>query len=136
MPIYLIATLDTKGAEIAFVREDHEGVYSSLNREGVAEMIGFLEVKDNPDGRPFHVLANEAAARGEHYQVLYYWGRSYRTPRAGDDWKQCEVAKLRAYEAMDFPGSRQRARSELQWMMSTHPSPQVEALAREFQSAR
>lgn len=94
-----------------------------INKHGVAEVIGYLQADASREGRrPFHELALEAAGRGADYEVLYYWGRSYREPRDGDDWVQCELAKLQAYWAADYPGSKGRAISELEWFIGEHGS--------------
>jgi hypothetical protein len=101
-----------------------------INKHGLAEVIGYLEADTGDDrGQPFHELALAASERGDHYQVLYYWARSYREPRHGDDWTLCELAKLQAYHAVDYPGSMDRALSELEWFLGEHGStPEREAL--------
>lgn len=114
-----------------FLSDHYPGVLVSANRFAVAELIGFVSAADSP-GQPYHELANQAYDQGKYYEVLYYWGRSFRTPRPGDDWKRAEAAKLRAYYALDFPGSRERARNELEWMTNTHPDENLEDLRTEF----
>lgn len=109
------------------------GFTSYMYKTGMAELIGFLEAAPHPENKPYHELALDAADSGEHYQVLYYWMKSFRTPRDGDDWKQAELAKVKAYYDLDFPGSRERARSELRWFIDNHgSSPEREALLQSF----
>lgn len=115
-----------------FMQDDYRGIYLSTNRYGVAELIGYLEAPVGVNDRYYYELANEAYAAGNYYQVLYFWARSYRSGDSKDDWTKAEEAKLRAYWALSFPGSRERSRSELQWMMDNHPSAEMAALAREF----
>lgn len=117
-----------------FMQSGFSPILFSTNRYGVAEITGLMEINELPKGTPFHQLANEAFAKGEYYKVLFYWGASYRIPRAGDDWKLAEASKLRAYFILNFPGSRERARTELQWMMKNHQQPDIEPLMAEFNS--
>lgn len=133
--------------EFAIRREDTEGIainapgevctntqrVSSLTNTGAAELLGYLDTPQPlPDG-PFHELALRAAEKKQHYLVLYYWSQSYRTPRPGDDWKKCELAKLRAYHQLDFTGSRARAAGELDWFVKNHgETPETTALRAEW----
>ena len=100
-----------------------------LNSFGVAELIGY--VRSEPDDRtqPFHQLALDARGRGALFQVLYYWGMSRREGRPGDDWRAAELAKLRAYDELNFPGFRERALGEARWFLDTEgPDPEAQAL--------
>lgn len=92
------------------------------NSIGVAEIIGFLKVDPNFEKKsiPYHQMALEALSKKEYFQVLFFWAMSYRHGKQNDDWKKAEIAKLRAYHELDFPGSRERAKSELKWFIDTH----------------
>lgn len=111
-----------------FMREEISPTYFSLNRHGVAELLGFLEVQDEGKDVAFHELANRAYEQKKYFQVLYYWGRSYRTPRTNDDWKKAESAKLHTYFELNYPSSQERARSELEWMTKNHPAEEFTKL--------
>lgn len=115
-----------------FVNDAESPIYLTVNRFGVAELVGFLETPDVQQSLPYHELANQAFSAGEYYKVLYYWARSYRAGTENDDWKKAEIAKLRSYYILNFPGSRQRALGELDWMVGTHPSPEISALKTEW----
>lgn len=127
--------------------EDCDGVYFNprsrvcdkliaahgINTFGLAEIIGFLQAGDVPEGKRYHELALEADKKDAHYQTAYFWGKSRREGRPGDSWEKCELAKLRAYYALDFPGSRARAKGELNWFIQTYgPSPEAAALQKTF----
>lgn len=100
-----------------------------VNRHYLAELVGYLEAPTDEGDKPWHELALAAEAAGQLHQVLYYWGRSYRQPRQGDDWKKAEFAKIRAYHALNYPGARERAVTELKWFVDTHGrSPEANAL--------
>lgn len=89
-----------------------------MNKSGIAELVGFLDVGANePQEQLYCDLACEAFGRDRYFEVLYYWAKSYRCPREGDDWRACYMEKLKSYHALDFPGSRERARAELSWFM-------------------
>jgi len=98
------------------------GDYTFLNKEGLAELIGFIQTQGNevPVDQPYHEFVRSAAAEGKLYEVLYYWGRSYRTPRPGDDWTTVHLEKLHALWNLDFSGSRQRAAAGIQWFIENH----------------
>ncbi len=127
---------DTTAAGVAFnppsrVMKRDLGDVTYLMKTGIAELIGFLETGGiEPDGTPYSQLAVEAFNKNQPYQVLYYWMKSYRTPRLNDDWKQAEASKLKAYWELNFPGSRKRAKGELDWFMNTHgANPELETLS-------
>lgn len=133
---------DTQSGGVAFnppsrVMNRDVGDVTYLFKTGIAEVIGFLESKGlEPSNRPYHELALEAAKQNKPFQVLYYWARSFRTPRADDDWKQAELVKVQAYHELNFPGSRERALGELKWFLETHgANPEGSALLQKLVKA-
>ncbi|MBN1419340.1 MAG: hypothetical protein JXP34_11215 [Planctomycetes bacterium] len=112
------------------------GAYG-INRFGVAELIGYLEGAPDRSGRPYHELALQAEREGKPHQVLYYWGMSFREGRPGDDWRRAELAKIRAYHALDFPGAKDRAVGEVEWFIKNHGgSAEANGLLRELRAGR
>lgn len=92
-----------------------------INKVGVAELIGFLQVGcSEPEGTTYCELAKEAFGKELYYQTLYYWAKCFRDPRPGDDWQHCYLEKLKSYHALDFPGARERAANELAWYINEH----------------
>ena len=92
-----------------------------INKIGIAELVGFLQVGEaEPRDRPYSELAKDAFRRELYFQALYFWAKCYRGPRPGDSWQECYLEKLKAYYVLDFPGSRERAASELAWYMNEH----------------
>ena len=116
------------------VCDDHRFAYGT-NWFGIAELIGYLEAAPEQGDLPYHELALRAHRNEKPFQVLFWWGLSYRQARPGDDWKKAELAKLRAYHQLDFPGSRERAVGELNWFLENHErTPEAEALLAEWRT--
>ena len=107
------------------------GDVTNITKTGIAELIGFLETGGNePEGIPYSQLSIDSFNKNKPYQALYYWMKSYRTPRPDDNWKQAESAKLKSYWDLNFPGARERALGELNWFINTHgATPELEFLS-------
>ncbi|MBN2711012.1 MAG: hypothetical protein JXR97_01060 [Planctomycetes bacterium] len=100
-----------------------------ISKYGIAEVLGYLKAKPDSGRLTYHALANDAMMKKEWYQVLYYWAMSRREGREGDDWKKAEMAKIRAWIELDFPGAKDYAKGELEWYIKTYgANPEAEAL--------
>jgi hypothetical protein len=90
-----------------------------LSKDSIASLIGMLQSggKEPAVGKAFHTAVLEADLEEDLYQVIYYWNRSYRTPRVQDDCTLVYLEKLRACWRLDYPGARERSAQGLQWLM-------------------
>jgi hypothetical protein len=104
-----------------------------INKFGIPEVIGYLQADEEVPVGPYHDLANRAAEMKAWYLVQYYWAMSRREGRPGDDWKRAELAKLKSWWRLNFPGARERAQGELDWFIGKYGStPEAEALKQSF----
>jgi hypothetical protein len=90
-----------------------------LSKDAIASLIGMLQCggAEPPPGVPFHEYVLQADLEDELFQVVYFWGRSYRTPRTLDDCTLVYLEKLRACWELNYPGGRKKAANGLKWLM-------------------
>jgi hypothetical protein len=91
-----------------------------MNRYGICEVLGFLLAPQDNGKRPYHELANQAAADKKWFETIYYWAMSQKQGRPGDDWREGEVSKLTALWEMNFPKAQDRVKGELTWFENSH----------------